>query len=552
MLVTALLCCLTAAVVFAGGEQEQEAVSAEQAAAPGPYGAYDPPIVVDTWRGEYNRTWPEGQSNTDNVWTRAIEERLGIKFNYVWTAPGNEMNSKINVAIASGDLPDIFRIPYNPYYNLARSGQLEPMEEVINEYAVAQIKENLFTVNDGLSAKVLSYDGVLYGMGKAVNPLNGAFFIWSRDDWRQAVGMPDTPETWDEFMELARRFAKDDPDGDGKDDTVGLGMHQNLFGAIFPFEGYFAAHGAYPTIWVERDGELVHGATTRENIDALRELAELYDQGILDKEWVIKHPWRDANGDVAAEKIGLVVGRFWWCDLAQVGQVVETNLNATWSPALIPSVEGGLAKTPNSIGINNATAVRKGFQYPEAIVKIANLGWKVKGNRETAEGQFSKVRGADGKFINTFRGMSDFFALGYNKVADFSISDQVREAIANRDPSGLDPESKIYFDNAMGYLDGSNPTGYRSLGTFGPGGGTAAQKEWYNRGLYLWDNFYGPNTATMNTALGDLNSKRLEYFTKIIVGDLDVERGFEDWVDYWNVNGGELITAEVNEWYAAQ
>jgi hypothetical protein len=50
--------------------------------------------------------------------------------------------------------------------------------------------------------------------------------------------------------------------------------------------------------------------------------------------------------------------------------------------------------------------------------------------------------------------------------------------------------------------------------------------------------------------MGDLSSKMLEMYTKIIVGDFPVEAGFADWVDYWNANGGDLITAEVNKWYA--
>jgi putative aldouronate transport system substrate-binding protein len=554
-LLTVLVSALAATTVFAGGEQEGGTTAS--GIPEGPLGKYDPPLTVTTWRGEYNRNWPEGQSALDNVWTRAFEERAGIRFEYIWTAPGNEMNAKINVSIASGELPDVMRLPYNPYHNLARSGQLAPLDDLVREYALPMIQSNMYERSGGLAKKVLSYDGVLYGLGKPPGETSGALFVWSRDDWREAVGMPELPQTWDEFIELAYAFANDDPDGDGSDNTAGLGMHDGLFGGIWPMEGFFAAFDAYPTAWIERNGALIHGSTAEENLDALRVLNRLHEDGVLDGEWVTKGGWQEGTSDIASSRLGLVIGKFWWNDLAQVGQVVEENPDASWSPALIQSADGGGPATlVNPVQVGQVSAIRSDFDHPEVLIKLANWAYTLHKRPGTAEEQFSKVMGPDGKFIDTYRGISDFLALGYDEPLEtgFQKNTALRNAIAERDPTAIqdDPEQMIYYTNAMGYLDGTNLVGYRSYGTFGPGGGQQIMQEWYNRGLYKWDGFFGPNTPAMNTRLGDLNSKRQEYFTRIIVGDMDVEDGFQEWIDYWNKNGGRQITQEVNEWYAEQ
>ena len=47
-----------------------------------------------------------------------------------------------------------------------------------------------------------------------------------------------------------------------------------------------------------------------------------------------------------------------------------------------------------------------------------------------------------------------------------------------------------------------------------------------------------------------LDKLELEYFTGIIMGTRPIE-DFDKYVEEWKANGGDQITAEVNEWYAS-
>ena len=44
--------------------------------------------------------------------------------------------------------------------------------------------------------------------------------------------------------------------------------------------------------------------------------------------------------------------------------------------------------------------------------------------------------------------------------------------------------------------------------------------------------------------------EQLLAFTRIIIGEVELEEGFATWLETFNNMGGDQITEEVNEWYA--
>lgn len=100
----------------------------------GPLGKYDPVITISTIRPiEPSRTYMPGETWDNNIWTKAIEEKLGVKFEYLWTCAANEYSSKVNVAIASDDLPEYMVIPYEQFYKLAAAGKLADLTEAYDK-----------------------------------------------------------------------------------------------------------------------------------------------------------------------------------------------------------------------------------------------------------------------------------------------------------------------------------------------------------------------------------------------------------------------------------
>ena len=87
---------------------------AEETAKPtnGPIGKYDPPIVLTTGR-EISETlkFEEGRSIDNNVWYDAYRDALGVEVKNDWVVKGGEAyTNKSNIAIASGEIPDVLAV----------------------------------------------------------------------------------------------------------------------------------------------------------------------------------------------------------------------------------------------------------------------------------------------------------------------------------------------------------------------------------------------------------------------------------------------------------
>ena len=75
-----------------------------------PYGKYDKPLTLMTVRTyETTEKLPAGDSPENNQYTRYVKDTLNIDTKYVWTAASADFDAKVNLAIASNDIPDAIR-----------------------------------------------------------------------------------------------------------------------------------------------------------------------------------------------------------------------------------------------------------------------------------------------------------------------------------------------------------------------------------------------------------------------------------------------------------
>lgn len=81
----------------------------------------------------------------NNRWTKLYEDQLGIKIKYKWVVKGSPTSDqylqKINVTLASGDLPDVTPVNATQLKQLADSDQIEDMTELYEKYDSPFIKK---------------------------------------------------------------------------------------------------------------------------------------------------------------------------------------------------------------------------------------------------------------------------------------------------------------------------------------------------------------------------------------------------------------------------
>jgi len=71
---------------------------------------YDEPITITSGLAASETVWyEEGQDQEYNVQLMMIYAELGINIDYVWAVASSEYETKLNLSIGSGDIPDFFR-----------------------------------------------------------------------------------------------------------------------------------------------------------------------------------------------------------------------------------------------------------------------------------------------------------------------------------------------------------------------------------------------------------------------------------------------------------
>lgn len=501
----------------------------------GPLTKIEPTITVRSYLASTGKDYLKGNDTLeDNVWTRALEEELGIKLTYDWIVESANLQDKINMTLVGGDLPDIFFVNQNQFKQLVEADAIEDLTEVYDKYASDLIKEFYTDGADGL--KSTRINGKLYGLTGYSGSQDGIPMLWIRTDWLKAVNM-DPPETMDELIAIARAFKEQDPDGNGKDDTYGIALNKDLdSGWTINLAGFVNAYGAYPGVWhKDESGQLIYGSIQPEVKTALAQLQELYKEGIIDPEFGTK----DVNQ--AAESLMAGKGGIFFGPMASpfaISGMVKDGSDADWMAYPLPTATGEPALTNQKIQIGSIFVVRKGFEHPEALVKMLNIiVEKLYGESSLMEA--SKFMGESGQLFH----LLPVKLLKPNKNQD--LYQEVVKALETNDPSHLSPEGKDNYNGILKYREGDNSAWWYER-IFGPESSQSVIEHYVLHDLLITDEFVYPPTHTMGTKNATLGKMFLETFTKIIYGASSIDE-FDTFVENWKKLGGDEITAEVNE-----
>ena len=144
-----------------------------------------------------------------------------------------------------------------------------------------------------MAIKACTVNEKLYGIGSAPD-LGLGNILWYRNDWAKNVGITEKPQTMDDVVDMAYKFAQEDPNKDGSA-TVGLGLTSDLWDGGIAIEGFFAGYGSYPIIWVEENGEMVYGGVQDSAKEVLGKLQKMYADGVIDQDFINVGAWEELS-----------------------------------------------------------------------------------------------------------------------------------------------------------------------------------------------------------------------------------------------------------------
>ncbi|RUS43941.1 extracellular solute-binding protein [Cohnella sp. AR92] len=516
-----------------------------------PLGEYDPPIEITTVRNlsdivENNvLSVLKDETFEDNRWTRLYEDQLGIKIRNNWVVKGNDTSDpylqKMNVTLASGDLPDVIPVNATQLKQLADSDQIEDMTDLYEEYASPLLKEILSQEGSG-PFDAATFDGRLMAIPQTGSSIEQAQFVWIRTDWLDKLGLH-APRTMDDVLAISKAFAERDPDGNNQKDTFGLAITKELWGGSMGLEGFMAGYGAYPNIWLEDgSGKLAYGSVQPEMKKALKALQDMNKNGELDPEFGVKEGSKISEV-IASGKIGMEYGQQ-WNSIWPLQLNKNNDPDAQWRAFPIVSDSEHPAKVPLKFSTTKFFAVRKGAAHPEAVIKLFNIhvekNWGVTQENDyyyaprdsESVWQLSMVQPAPTR----------------KNLELYRTLDEVRKT---GDKSNLSGEAKAIQQKLDAYASGSKE-GFALWGwerIYGSEGAEGVVDQYDRNKQFLLDKFAGAPTPTMVERQSTLDKMQNETFIRIILG-APIEE-FDKFVGDWKKLGGEQMTKEVNDYYAS-
>ncbi|SDE26460.1 putative aldouronate transport system substrate-binding protein [Paenibacillus sp. UNCCL117] len=546
----ALASVLTAGLVLGGcsnnGTAEADKQSGTTQVKPeDPFGKYDPPIEVSTVRSvNQGFKYKDGDTIDNNIWTKIFMDQYGIKVKNLWVVDDSQYRQKLNISIASGDIPDFMLVNKEEMMRMHEAEQLEDLTKILEQNASPYLKE-LLNQDNGTALKAATFGGKLVGIPQM--QVNGGVstgaMLYVRADWMKKLNLPE-PKTMEDVFRIAIAFAKNDPDGNGKADTVGFGLNKDLFQGHGNVTGLMNGYKAYPNMWLKDSaGKLVYGSILPEVKTALEKLRELYANGAIDQEFSVK-PASKLAEEVASGRLGFAYGNV--SDGGFIQKLnVEKDPSAEWSMYPITSVDGKPAHPQLNDTAGNFYVVKKGAKHPEAMVRLANIYLKHYYETNYAPDPNPFISQADGVYPGKYQPVT-IDPLNVNLEA-FRL---VQKALADGDGSKLGFPANVHYDRLTKYAQGDK-TMWFSTAVFGAKGSYSVIDYYDKNKLGIYNEFQGAATPAMSEKMSSLRKMQDEIFTKIIMGQSPVS-DFDTFVKDWKRLGGDQITEEVNKWYSQQ
>ncbi|WP_159887302.1 extracellular solute-binding protein [Paenibacillus puerhi] len=227
----------------------------------------------------------------DNPIIGELEKRTNTKLEITWT-PDKTYSDKLNVTIASGTLPDIIMVD-NPgmasIVNSVRSGMFWEIGPYLKDYP------NLAKLNPNILNNI-SVDGKLYGIYRQRDLTQGS--INFRKDWLDNLGLKE-PKTMDDLYQIIKAFTLDDPDKNGKNDTIGLTEDKNLAVSFREIATYLGG----PNKWEVKDGKLSPDFMSPAFMETMKFYKRLYDEKLMNLDFPTLNQKRD---NFAKGKAGVI------------------------------------------------------------------------------------------------------------------------------------------------------------------------------------------------------------------------------------------------------
>ena len=205
-----------------------------------------------------------------------LEEMTNVHFEFDVVYEGYA--EKKNLALATGDLPDIFLggITVDDEETYGPQGVLIDLTDLIEKYGTNM--KATFEKYPLLKKSITASDGKIYALGQVLStPTMGSYKPVINSNWLKNLNL-NVPETTEQLYEVLKAFKTKDPNQNGQADEIPLGEYQfsNLNGMLLP------AFGAMAQDIYVKDGKVIFTPMTDAYKYYLDYIYKLYKEELID------------------------------------------------------------------------------------------------------------------------------------------------------------------------------------------------------------------------------------------------------------------------------
>lgn len=469
-----------------------------------------------------------GDSISENLWTRSFHDIINVDVKTDWVS--NDYDVKLNLAMATGKLPDVFVVNTSQLKQLEDAGMLADLTDVYEKWGSDRLKTILGA--EEAVFETACVDDRLY----AIPQLSSGYhpeLLWLRKDWMETLeaSYPTTVDELEDILLGMKALSGDYSFAVGED----LDSLYHL--AI--------AWNAYPTFWLKQeDGTLVYGSVTEEMKDALAAWQRWYKEGILRKDFANLN-FDAVSEDISDGKAGAMTYRSAWGWVYGIDEVARQGVDACFYPCEIPTVTGEAAIYPRAFQNNGYIVVNKNCENPDAVIKLIDYYVYIL-NDAYQDGDLTYDEIIEYTQNNMQHATAPFAVT--NSTSDYERYAMIQEALETGDESvlktGVAAET---YHGVKRWLEENDPAcvGY-GVQFGGAQSGVGIADRIIKDGRVKLSALWGTQPQELIEYGDTLDDILREGFIRIIMGERDISY-FDTLVQQWYEAGGSLVTEAVNE-----
>ena len=159
-----------------------------------------------------------------NRFTQWLTKQTGVDIEWITATSGADAQQKMNLAVASGNVPDVFAnfgMSAGDQQVLAQQRVIMPLDSLIEEHGFWF--KQVLNAHPTVKPQASLLDGKMYALPGVQEILHTSLGqkMWIYEPWLDKLGLK-MPTTTDEFYDVMKAFKSKDPNGNGKADEIPL------------------------------------------------------------------------------------------------------------------------------------------------------------------------------------------------------------------------------------------------------------------------------------------------------------------------------------------